>query len=557
MITIYEATETAFTSLGLGTLEPVSCTVIEDINGQYELDMEHVVDETGKWERLVNGRIIKAPTHDGDQLFRIYSAIKNPITGRIQVNARHVFYDLLDNLVEDTRPTIKTGDEAGDLILAGCQYSTPFSFSSDITAASTAYYIRVNPVQAFIGKSLDQAFINRWGGEIRRNNFEISINTRRGADNGVRVAYGKNLTGLEATEDISSVYTRIMPIALDANGAVFTTDAKYYDSSLIGNYAHPKIGVLDTGIRVGATVDGTIPYPDEATAKTVMASKAAAAFTAGADKPKLTINVSFINWQDTDEYKAFSGLYTLELGDNVTVDYAPLSLTYTLRVVSITWDAVLNRAVLMTLGDLAPNIAQITAASDVNLSALRNDVNGALKEGEVYNGCYINHEDGFMTIATIGGKTITAKMNSADGFALYEGTTYLGGVAVVNGQSALVGKMLMNDIGGDCYATIGEINDGGIIYEGIFIYKKTVGETFTLVARIRDNGTGGALIIDKPDGSKLSLANNGSFSLHDGTRTRLVATTTTTQMFSGNGNNFIYINNTDAYKSIGGTVSVL
>ena len=557
MITIYNATETTFTSLGLGALAPTVCEIIEDINGQYELYMEHMIDDNDKWPRLANDRIIKAPTHDGEQLFRIYSAVKNPITGLIEVRARHIFYDLLDNLVEDVRPTIKTGDEAGDLILAGCQYSTPFSFSSDIVSASTAYYIRVNPVQAFIGSALDQAFINRWGGEIRRNNFDISINTRRGSDKGVRIAYGKNLTGLDATEDISSVYTRITPTALDENNIVFYTDAKYYNSPLINNYSRPKIGVLNTGIRVGATVDGTIPYPDKATAKTVMASKAAAAFAAGADKPKLTINVSFIRWQDTDEYKAFSGLYSLDIGDDVTVDYAPLSLTYTLRVVSITWDAVLDKAVSMTLGDLAPNIAQLSASADIDLSALRNDVNGALMEGEVYNGCYINHTDGFKTVAEIGGKTITAKMNSADGFALYDGDTYVGGVAVVNGEVSMVGSKLMNDIGGDCYATIGNYVSGSDTLSGIFIYKKISG-TFTLIARIAVYETGAIVI--KTSGEASFLLGNNSIWLNDGTVARFLAQSSAfggTMLNSPNGNNTIGVDNTGVYKTIGGTKTYL
>lgn len=476
MITIYEANETSFDTLGLGALLPVSCKVEEALNDQYELVMEHPIDATGKWEKIANGRIIKAPTHDGEQVFRIYSAVKNPITGNISVRARHIFYDLLDNLIEDTRPTVKAGQEAGEIILAGCQYATPFTFSSDIEDVSSAYYIRVNPVQAFIG-NIDQSFINRWGGEIRRDNFNISINSRRGSDKGVRIAYGKNLTGIDVTEDISGVYTRLMPIATDENNVVFYTDAKYYDSPLINNYPHPKIGILNTGIRVGMEINGEVPYPDAATAKAAMAEMAEAAFEAGVDKPKITINVSFIQWQDTDQYKPFKALYSLDLGDDVTVDYAPLNLTYKLRVISIVWDAINNRVESMTLGDKAPNIAKTVADMDINLSAIRNDLASALQENERYNGVYINHEDGFVTEAVIGGKTIRTKQNSYDGFAIYDGSKFIGGVRPLGDSVALVSNVMTNDIDGDCYATIGTFVKDGVAYKGIFIFDKSVSTT--------------------------------------------------------------------------------
>ena len=572
MITIYSATETVFTSLGLGALMPISCQIAEDINGQYELYMEHPVDENGKWEHLVNDRIIKAPTHDGEQLFRIYSAITNPITGRIDVNARHVFYDLLDNLIEDTRPTVKDGEEAGEAILDGCQYETPFSFTSDIEDVSTAYYIRVNPVQAFIGSALDQSFINRWGGEIRRNNYAISINERRGSDKGIRIAYGKNLTGLQATEDISSVYTRIMPTAVDASNVVFYTDAKYYDSDLIGNYAHPKIGVLNTGIRVGMSINGVVEYETEADAKTSMAAMAAAAFEEGADKPKLTINVSFIRWQDTDEYKAYKDLYALELGDDVTVDYTPLSLTYDLRVTSIVWDAVLNKAIALTLGDTAPNLVQSVVDSDISLAALSNDVAGAVKEGTAYNDVTITHDEGVVTSATIDGVLIEVKQNAQEGFALYADGDYVGGIKVIGGQAVLVSNMLTNDVEGDCYAVIGELVDSGITYKGIDIYDEN---NSTSVPSARILTLGGNVYIDAENGARLIVGSG--FNLTDGDNiTRLLLTDASNDALiydtSGNiifghlvgtstylkyGSNWLGVDSTGVFKQIGSTKTYL
>jgi phage minor structural protein len=466
---IYETNTTDFTTLGLGGLCPTTCTITEEINGQFELAMQHPIDEERKWEKLKEERIIKAPYGNrGEQLFRIYFCNPDPKTGSITVNARHISYDLADNLIEDTRPTMKNGDEAGKIILNGCQFPHQFTFSSDITDTSTAYYIRVNPIAAFIGQ-IDQAFIERWGGEIVRDNFNIAINRRIGADNGIRISYAKNITGFTMMVDKTGMYTRLMPTALDANGAVLLTDAKYYDSPRINNYPHPKIGVLNTGIRVGQEVDGSVPYPDEASAKAAMAAMAQAAFDAGADMPKMTLNVSFVRWKDTEEYKDIAILQDVELGDDVTVAYLPLNVDVRLRVVSITWDCLNDKPIGLVIGDKQPNIAKTIASQDIDLSALKNDINGTLREGEIYNGIRFNHEEGGVVSAVISGKTITLKMNGQTGFAVYDGLDYVGGVKVVDGKVLFIGNAVETSatIGGKTITVKQNPTDGFAVYDGL------------------------------------------------------------------------------------------
>lgn len=591
---IYETNTTDFTTLGLGGLCPTTCTITEEINGQFELAMQHPIDEERKWEKLKEERIIKAPYGNrGEQLFRIYFCNPDPKTGSITVNARHISYDLADNLIEDTRPTMKNGDEAGKIILNGCQFPHQFTFSSDITDISTAYYIRVNPIAAFIGQ-IDQAFIERWGGEIVRDNFNIAINRRIGADNGIRISYAKNITGFTMMVDKTGMYTRLMPTALDANGAVLLTDAKYYDSPRINNYPHPKIGVLNTGIRVGQEVDGSVPYPDEASAKAAMAAMAQAAFDAGADMPKMTLNVSFVRWKDTEEYKDIAILQDVELGDDVTVAYLPLNVDVKLRVVSITWDCLKNKPLNLVIGDKQPNIAKTIASQDIDLSALKNDINGTLREGEIYNGIRFNHEEGGVvsavisgktitlkmngqtgfavydgldyvggvkvvdgkvlfignaveTSATIGGKTITVKQNPTDGFAVYEGSTLLGGMALVNSVLTMIAGILTNNINGDCYATIGDTARDGTTYRGISIFLKSY-STSVPILRIhvsQISGVGGVLIATST-GVELFMSQN-YFDLNINGVSRLHLTSSMFQVYDAAENSRIEIQPSSTY----------
>ena len=61
MICVYAPDCTDFSNNGLGPVSPLSCTVTETLNGEWELTLEHPLDEAGKWRRLIEGYILRAP----------------------------------------------------------------------------------------------------------------------------------------------------------------------------------------------------------------------------------------------------------------------------------------------------------------------------------------------------------------------------------------------------------------------------------------------------------------------------------------------------------------
>ncbi len=65
MICIYPPNCTDFSDNGLGTLTPLSCSVTETLNGEYEVTLEHPIDDVGKWTRLVEGCILRVPVPRG------------------------------------------------------------------------------------------------------------------------------------------------------------------------------------------------------------------------------------------------------------------------------------------------------------------------------------------------------------------------------------------------------------------------------------------------------------------------------------------------------------
>ena len=61
MICVYPPDCVDFSSNGSGPLSPLSASVTETLNGEYELELAHPIDDAGKWSRLVEGAIIRAP----------------------------------------------------------------------------------------------------------------------------------------------------------------------------------------------------------------------------------------------------------------------------------------------------------------------------------------------------------------------------------------------------------------------------------------------------------------------------------------------------------------
>lgn len=343
MITIYDKTN----QTKEGGLSPLSCVVSEELNGAYELSMEHPYDETGKWKRIAKEKIIYADTPKGKQPFRIYNT--KPDMDSISVNARHIFYDLLDNFCAAI-DTTGTAQSVLDAVENKLQYSTPFTFFTDITATGTMTEERKNPVELLLDGSDDvTSFVNVFGGEIERDGYNVTLHLAMGEDRGYRISYGKNLVGLSVTEDISSVVTRYYTLGADG------LTGGYVDSDRIVEYANPKIAVYENA--------------DLATTAELKAA-AKALFDAGADLPTVNITVDFVLLQNTEEYKDYAVLEEIYLGDVVTVVNRKMNFSKKAKVISYEYDSLLKRYNKIELGEFLPSIySSVTTGANAQVTA--------------------------------------------------------------------------------------------------------------------------------------------------------------------------------------------
>ncbi len=359
MIVLYEKTETDFTHNGICILDGhiIAPAVTEELNGLFLLEFDYP-SRASYADKIIPERLIKCPVPDmNDQIFRI-AFVRKGLSGMTHFTAYHVFYDLVDNLIEDTFVVNKTGQGAVTQILNATQYQHAFTATSNISTVESARLIRVNPAEVLLNANMDNGFLARWGGEIIRDNFHIAMRTVRGSDNGVSIRDRKNLTGYTADVDVQSACTRIMPQGFDG----LLLPEKYIDSPRINQYTKPKIRVIkydSVKAAVGqyADAEDAVPLSEAYTLLRALAKKE---FSENhIDLPKASYSVAFAPLAKTEEYKNFAALETVHIGDTVTVVHERDGFEINARVVGYKYDPLLDAYISVTLGNYAPKFTDI------------------------------------------------------------------------------------------------------------------------------------------------------------------------------------------------------
>jgi len=348
MITLHNSKTQNFNNNGLGILRDCkSAKVCEVLNGELNISIVYPVGAYLYSELIEDNIIVTEIGYGNRQAFRIKNVKK--MLEDIEIYATHIFYDLNDNLIEDIYPKSQTGEKAINYILDNAQYQHRFVGHSNIAKESTARYIRKNLVEALIGED-SNSFINRWGGEIIRDNYNISIVNKRGTSNGMQIRYAKNLTGIEFSIDRTSVATRIMPKAADE----ILLPEKYIDSSNIDMYPHPIIKIIEYS-DLKLSVDGSEGFATENELYEAMRNRVNKEFKNEIDKPTITTTVNFLELATTNEYQKYKQLEKLNIGDYTTVYVPHLDINVTQRVYKTIYDVLLGRFVEFEMGYVKSN----------------------------------------------------------------------------------------------------------------------------------------------------------------------------------------------------------
>ena len=444
----------------------MSCTVTETLNGEWELTLEHEIDERGKWTRLAEGCILRAPvpaamtprvglvtqqyqtkTYDvqiykittksgplhlrsgtgtnykilgkykkgrevivlnkttsswyevtapdgkhgymasqyltfqrtetqsvqtnvgfrnqviearqlRDQPFRIYRLVAE--LDKITVYARHIFYDLLDNMIKSLKPSSSAvGASVVQSLSGACLSSHDFTFYSDLTAtAEDVEWENINPVEALLGEG---GLVEKYGAELARDWYDVFLVKRVGNNTDVSIRERKNLTGISYDVDETDVVTRIMPTGEDVDGNILYLPELFLDSPNINAYTHPKWIHLPVSEAKEVT-DGDEPK-SKVQCYAEMRKAAQAEFDGGCDLPTVTLKVDFVNCSDAEEYKQYAALTDIFLGDRVRVVARRIGVEVSMRMTQYTYDCLTKKYTSVTLGTAADTLEGSTISS--------------------------------------------------------------------------------------------------------------------------------------------------------------------------------------------------
>lgn len=204
MIKLFDVTDKTFSTNGDVVINPKKATIHKEDNGNYYLDLE---TDLSYVDYLTTGKIIVANTPQGDQAFRITNPQKT--RSKITVKAYHVYYDSANYLIQDSYVVEKNCNDALDHLNRATSEPSPFTTLSDVANVASFRCVR---------QSLESAIktvLERWGGHLVRDNFNIQIREEIGQDNGVVIRYAKNLKEITCEENWADVVTRLLPVGKD------------------------------------------------------------------------------------------------------------------------------------------------------------------------------------------------------------------------------------------------------------------------------------------------------------------------------------------------------
>ena len=340
---LFPPNETEFRTQGLGALSDcISCTVTEERNGAFELEMEY--PSCGIHFNEITDRCIvfAIPSpYRSLQPFRI-CRITKPLNGVCTIYARHISYDLagvpLNPFTANSAAAAMSGLEAN------AASASLFTFWTDKTT-SAVFSVGVPSATRSVLGGQTGSILDVYGGEYEWDKFTVKLHNQRGQDNGVTIRYGKNLTDIEQDRNISNVATGIYPYWADPDGNLVVCNPKIITAP--GTYDFVRV----------VPVDFSSDFEEQPTPEQLEARAKQYVNTNNIGIPAVSITASFIQLEQTEEYKHLALLQKCDLCDTVTVQFEKLGIDAKAKIVKTKTDVLKERYISVEIGDARTNIA--------------------------------------------------------------------------------------------------------------------------------------------------------------------------------------------------------
>ena len=351
MLRVFSPSDTDFTSNGDVVIQATLAVVHKQDNGDFYLELQCGLEYL---DYIKPKNIIVANTPQGAQAFRIQQV--ETTRSKIIAKAPHLFYDSENYLIADSYVVDKNCNDALDHLNNATDTVSPFTTLSDVQTVASFRCVRKSLFEAV------NTVLERWGGHLVRDNFNLQIKESIGSDNGVTIQYRKNLKEISVNYDWSGVCTKLLPVGKDG----FTTDYIYSETQ----YDLPYTKTVSFEQDINAE-----DYEDEDQYQTALRAD----LTAQAEK-----------YLEVSQYPAIT--YTLsanmdkitDIGDTVVVFDERLGVNITTHVLSFQYNCILDKYDQIQFGTASATLSDLlgTVTKDIDSSINENNqtLNVTLKD---------------------------------------------------------------------------------------------------------------------------------------------------------------------------------
>lgn len=353
---LYDADRTSFPAgvdNGLGVLaDAMSCKVTQELNGQYELELHYPVEGIHYGEIALRAILRATVGPDGKlQPFRVYRIVPG-MNGTAAIYARHIAYDLGGYVVSPF-----TATDAPSAVAAIKSHAMPtdfpFALTTDKTTVATMSVTVPSSAWGLLGGQ-QGSLLDVYGGEYEFDEWAVRLLTRRGADRGVSVRYGKNLTDLTQDANCASCYTGVVPY-WRGNDVTVTAAPVYAE----GDYGYTRLMPLDLSSS----------FEQQPTQAQLQAAATSYIKRNQIGVPAVSWDVKLALLAQSSGYEDVAFLEQIYLGDTVGVYFHRLGVDAKARVNKIVWDCLLERYDSVALGSVKANIAATIAGQQKEIDA--------------------------------------------------------------------------------------------------------------------------------------------------------------------------------------------
>ena len=288
------------------------------------------------------------PAQSRAQLFRIVSVERDAAEREVRVTARHIFYDLLGNVVKDEyKPEGVAANTVVGQLFGRALNPHGMDVYSQAVGSVTGDYTRRGLVECLLDP--DDGVLAQTGARLLRDNFDLWLLPDLARETGVTIRHGKNLLGATLTTDADSVVTRIIPVGQTSDGKPLLLDGTIYiDSPRINDYPVICAQAVEYDVKVGQEGIGNASQ-----ARAKLRELAEADFAEnGVDLPTVGLDVDFVALGETEEYRRYADLQAVHLYDTVRVVAKGAGIDAAVRVTGYKWDALGRRYEGVTLGEI-------------------------------------------------------------------------------------------------------------------------------------------------------------------------------------------------------------